>query len=170
VRPLEVTETLLQWVGATSARRWRLSSEAAENGFALAQAYEALSPDERELVRETLTESESKKLLGLAAILAETAIDNRDPAWIRVALIVHIIENLREDYREHIRYLIFSAYAAEQLHLDLGESIRSVLVLASDRAAARLQEFARRDPALNQLASFGIREVKVDGKSRFVPA
>ncbi len=160
---------ILKWLESVSFRFKPKSSEPFDKGLLLAKFFEGLSNTDRSSVLKRLQANTANKLLPLSAFMAEKAIDTSDSSWIRAAVILHIIEDFRKDYRENIRYLVLIAYAAKEIKVDFHQIVSSVLSLASVRTHGHMNDFLARDDELNKLESFGIKAVKVNNKSRFVP-
>lgn len=141
-----------------------------ENGRLIASSFEQLSESERRRISEAISPSLVMKLLGLSGYAAEASINSKDVSLIRSAIIFHVIEDFRNDYRENYRHLALIAHAAKVLGADLRSVVVSVQDIASERAGKYLHDFAFRDEGLNRLSSFGIRDEVVEGAFRFVPA
>jgi hypothetical protein len=159
----------LSWLSTASFRFRPKTPEPLERASALAQCFEGCGVEERAEVLQRIRGGLGPKLLTLSGFMAEAAMNSRDTSWIRSALIMHVVEDFAQDYRENIRYLVLVAHAARKLRVDLREVAKPVLPLASLRARARLEEFLARDERSNDLAGFGIREDIVEGESRFIP-
>jgi hypothetical protein len=142
-----------------------------EIGCTLAENFEAMTPSERSSVWSTGVAGSSigRKLLGLSGLLPEEAIDKNRPELLRMALILHAIEDFQCDPRENILRLVLIAYAAHKLNVPLAPMIASISNLATDNGKQHLDAFARRGFAFNQLSSFGIRAEETTGAFRFVP-
>jgi hypothetical protein len=145
------------------------TDDTVRKGMKLAAAFEQMPADERIKLVPLVTPVELK-LMGLSGFMAEAAINTRDAAFIRAALLLHVLEDFRKDYRENYRYLVLIDYAARELGVDFRAVIESVMPLASVNAKVRLAGFAARDAELNALSSFGIKAEVVDGLVRFSPA
>jgi hypothetical protein len=163
------TNRLLERLNSVSFRYRPKTVEPLENGLALTRAFEQLSAIDRSTVVADLTSGAAMRLLSLSAFMAEKAISTKDPVWVRAALLLHIIEDFRKDFRENIRYLVLIAYASKKIGVDIAEVVESLAPLASDRARSRMNEFAYRDEGLNDLQSFGVKAVKVNDETHFVP-
>ena len=161
---------ILAWLATASFRFRPKTGDTVQRGVKLAAAFEQLSPDERLKLIPLVTPDIELKLMGLSGFMAEAAINQRDSSLIRPALLLHVLEDFRKDYRENFRYLILIDYAARELGVDLSALIESVMPLASVNAKVRLVGFAARDAQTNQLASFGLKGEVVNGLFRFSPA
>lgn len=156
---------------ALGLRRRPPAEQQVELGAALARNFEKMSPPDRDREQaEIATSSMGGKILSLSGYLAETAVNRDDPAIVRIALMLHVVEDFRGDDRENIRYLVLIAHAARKLDFALGPVILSVSALGSPRAREHLQAFSRRTDEQNSLASFGVKEDGAPGEFRFVPA
>lgn len=158
-------------VDALSWRRSPPAGEQIELAATLAESFEQMSRSD--IYQEQLNIAASqvgKKILSLSGYLAETAINKNDTEIIMLALMMHVAEGFRVDYRESIRYLILIDHAARRLGIKLKPLILSVIALASPQAKKRLKEFSHRTDDLNSLASMGVKEDGPPGEIRFVPA
>jgi hypothetical protein len=153
---------VLDWLASVSFRFRPKSSEPLGRGLLLAKSFDALSEQDRLHVQGAFQWSVGPKLLTLSGFMAEAAINTRDPSWIRAAVILHIIEDFKKDYRDNIRHLVLVAYAANRIGVDLRDVANSVMQLASPHARSYLIDFLSRDDGLSDLASFGIKETIVD--------
>ena len=159
----------MTWLRAFNFRFRQKSSDYLVKGLSLAKAFEELSGLERLEVIGSMRSTDANKLLSLSAFMAEKAIDSKDPLWIKAALLMHLIEDFKVDHRENIRYLVLISYSAKKIGADFFQLVNSIISFSSDRARSRLREFLSRDETLNELSSFGVKEIKVDHESRFVP-
>lgn len=161
---------LLAWLAGVSLRFRPKTGDTVGRGMKLAAAFERLTPEERLKLVPLVTPEVGQKLMGLSGFMAEAAVNQRDPELIRAALMLHVLEDFRKDYRENYRYLILVDYAARYLSVDFQALIETAIPLASVHAEVRLTGFAARDAQTNQLASFGLKGEVVDGAFRFSPA
>lgn len=160
---------ICDWFEPISFRFRPKSLEPLEKGRLLAIVFDDLSDSDRQTVVRDLQKNMADKFFALSAFMAEHAIDTKDPSWIKAALVLHIIENFRTDYRENIRYLVLIAYAAKKIGADLSKTVGLLLPLTSERARLHLKEFISRNDELNNLKSAGVKEIKTDGATRFDP-
>jgi hypothetical protein len=138
---------------------------------ALAEGFVRMPQPDRDIATGEISLSAAgKKFLSLSGYVAETAINAHDPALLKLAIMLHVIEGFQGDYRENVRYLVLIAHAAGRLGVDLNPIIASVEPFGSPLAKRRLTEFSQRDSSLNSLASFGVKEDGAPGEVRFVPA
>lgn len=140
-----------------------------QKGALLAGNFEKLSFDERNVITEKIASGLDKKLLALSGFMAEAAINTKNASLIKCALILHVMEGFRIDYRENIRYLVLIEFAAKRLGVNFPSVVDSVTNIASHHAKQHLVDFAARDVALNMLSSFGIKEEMNNGVFRFSP-
>ena len=161
---------IIDWFEPISFRFRPKSLEPLEKGRLLANIFDDLSDSDRLTVVRDLKNNMANKFFALSAFMAEHAIDTKDPSWIKAALVLHIIEDFRTDYRENIRYLVLIAYAAKKIGVDLNKTVGLLLPLTSKRAHLHLKEFISRNDELNTLKSVGVKETKTDGMTRFAPS
>ena len=160
---------ILRSIALMSFRFRPKTDDPVEQGLQLSKAFEQLSEDERHQILSLIQPSLAMKLLALSGFMAEAAINNKDISLIRSAIIMHVLENFQNDYRENIRYLVLVAFAIKKLGIDFHSITSTVLPLASDRSKNSLINFLGRVDDLNNLSSFGIREEIVEGTFRFIP-
>lgn len=114
-------------------------------------------------------ESLSFKLMYLGVLAAERAMNTRDPAWLRVALMGHVVEGFLLDPRENYLRLYAVEYAAHRANLNLKAARRAIEPLMDDfvrRNFANVFSSPHGEAAL-KLADLGI-EAMPDGELRFV--
>lgn len=140
-----------------------------DNGIVIATSFAQSTEKDRNRLLEAISSSLTMKLLGLSGFMAETAVNSHDESLIRSAVLLHIVEDFRKDYRENYRYLVLIAHASKMLGVDLKSIVASVEEVASERAGRYLRDFVSRDDDLNKLESFGIRADIAEGVFRFVP-
>lgn len=145
------------------------NNEAIEKGRSLALSFEQLDRAERDRLIGGLSAPLGGKLLALSGFMAEAAINSNDGSLLHSAVVLHVIEDFRKDYRENIRYLVLLFNASKVLGIDFAAVARNVASMASERGRKCLLDFASRDEALNRLGSFAIKAEVVDGVFRFVP-
>lgn len=165
----EICSDALGTLDAVSLRFRPKTNAPVENGRVIAASFEQSSESERDRILETLSPSLVMKLLGLSGFMAETAVNSHDGSLIRSAILLHVIEDFRKDYRENYRYLVLIAHASKMLGIDLKSVVASVEDVASERTGKCLKDFVSRDDNLNRLESFGIRADTANGVFRFVP-
>lgn len=145
------------------------TNEAVENARVIATSFEQTSETERDRLLVVINSALAMKLLGLSGFVAEAAVNADDESLIRTAIILHVVEDFRKDYRENYRYLVLIAHASKRIGVDLKFVIASVDHIASGRAKKCLSDFVSRNDDLNRLESFGIKAEVVDGGFRFAP-
>lgn len=118
---------------------------------------------------EAINSTLAMKLLGLSGFMAEAAVNADDESLIRAAILLHVVEDFRKDYRENYRYLVLIAHASKKIGVDLKSLIASVDHIASERAKKCLRDFVSRGDDLNRLESFGIKAEIADGVFHFAP-
>jgi hypothetical protein len=160
---------ILNWLANISFRFRPKSNEAVEKGLLLTAAFEKLSLEERDKIVETLPDVLDMKLLALSGFMAEAAINTRNALFIKGALVLHLMENFRQDYRENIRYLVLIDFAADELGINFSLAADSLMNMASAQAKVHLNDFLGRDKGLNKLSSFGIKGEMINGQFHFSP-
>lgn len=164
----ELKEILI-WLDKISVRFRPKSIGVYDRVLSLSKIFESLSADQRgELVLE-VTDNLSKKLLAFSGFFAESALTTGDSRWIRGAIVLHFIENVRQDYRESIRYLALIDYACLKIGIKFEEVFSSVSALALPPAKKCIDNYISlsRDPA--DIECFGMKVAPIDGHLRFVP-
>lgn len=122
-------------------------------------------------LRSDLSEDMSFKLMHLGVLAAERAMNTREPAWLRAALMGHVLEGFLLDPRENYLRLYAIEYAAYRARLDLKPVLRKLAPLMDDfsrRNFANLFSSPHGAAAL-ELSTLGI-ETGADGDLRFVQA
>lgn len=165
----ETLDQLLGWLDTTSTRFRPKDSELVDKGLQAAELYAEISSEDRCSVSKEVSAQLGRKLLSVSGFMAEKAINTHDGKWVRGALLLHLINDFRDDYRDNFRYLVLVDYASNKVGVSMGGMIDSVIPFASNRSRGFLRDFSQRDGKLNELASFGVREDVVDGTSKFVP-
>jgi hypothetical protein len=141
-----------------------------ENGRIIVTSFEQASKNERKCLLDDAIHSKlAWKLMGLSGFLAEAAVNTDDESLIRAAILLHVIEDFRVDYRENYLRLALVAYASKMIDVDLKPVVMSVDYFASERAKKYLRDFVSRNDDLNRPESFGIKVEITDGLLRFVP-
>lgn len=158
----------LTFLEALSVRFRPKSHDTYDKVLNIAKAFEQLSPQERASFINQLSSDAAKKVLSFSAFFAEMAIATGESEWLRGAVLLHLIEDFRRDYRENYRYLALVAYSANQINARLNAIIQDLLPFSSSRSRAGLEDFMARDESLNDLEKFGVKCSTVDGQPRFV--
>lgn len=169
INSFEICSGAINVLDSVSLRFRPKTNAPIENGRVIATSYEQSTQSERDHLQEIISPTLTMKLLGLSGFMVEAAVSSHDASLIRSAVILHIIEDFRNDYRENYRYLVLIAYASKLLGVDLKFVVASVESFASERAVKYLRDFVSRNDDLNRLESFGIRADIADGVLHFVP-
>lgn len=135
----------------------------------LSMSFIDLNTSGRQQVLAGLPDNRCWLFLDLSCAAAEMAINTNDTSWIRVAILAHIIEDFRIDYRENIRRLVLIDYTCRAMNIKLKDVADAVNDAASERAGKGLSDFFSRPPAINNPALFGIKVENRDGKIKFMP-
>ncbi|WP_227269865.1 hypothetical protein [Roseobacter weihaiensis] len=117
-----------------------------------------LSAAERKVFDGHLSRETGAKLLAISCRFAEKALDTQNTDFVDLAVLSHIAEGFRSDYRENYRYLVVADHAARRLGYSLQDSFAKSQNVASERTSSRMMDFFARDPDLNQLSVFGLAE------------
>lgn len=165
---LSSIDVLLKSVAATNFQFHPKDSKLFDLGSDVADAFMRLSSSDQRAIVTALGSHCAKNLLALSGLLAEHAINMADQKWLSVAIILQIIEDFRNDYRENFRFLVLISHAASRIGASLNRIISDLLPIASAQAANDLRGFIQRDESLNRLEAYNIREEIIDGKSKFV--
>ncbi|MCA3176879.1 MAG: hypothetical protein ING36_15335 [Burkholderiales bacterium] len=160
---------ILNWLATVSFRFRPKSNESVKKGLLLTEAFEKLSFDERNQIIDSLPSGLDMKLLALSGLMAEAAINTKNVSFVKGALVLHLLENFRKDYRENIRYLVLIAFAANELGINFSSVVDSLANVASTRAKGHLDDFTVRDIGLNKLSSFGVKGEVMNGIFHFSP-
>jgi hypothetical protein len=139
-------------------------------GSKISASFCQLNAEQRQGLLDTIDASLNMKLLALCGFTAEAALNTREPTLIRTALILHLIEDFRKDYRETFRYLVLTSFAAKTLNIDLKASFESLAQFGSVRANQNIKDFLGRSDELNALSMFGLKEDWIDGRFQFSAA
>lgn len=131
--------------------------------------YKQLTDEERIKIINFINRDVCMKLIFLSSTAASHAIDTNQPAWIYIALLGHIIEGFRIDYRENIRRLIFISYACDQMQVDFNKICQSLLIYADETTKKHLIDYMNRPAEINALSVFGMKAIKINDRTRFVP-
>ena len=165
----EVCSDELDALAMTSLRFRPKDNKLFDTGLLIAASFEGASEEERNQIHAKITAPLSLKLLGLSGLMAEEAINLHDKKFIRSAVVFHVMEGFRYDYRENYRYLALVLHASKVLDVDLKAVAESVDGIASDHSKRYLGSFLSRDDGLNKIESFGVRESIVSGRVVFIP-
>lgn len=130
----------------------------------------ALPPEQFAALRATITQALSFKLMYLGALAAEEAINSRDPDWIRVSLLVHVLESFKFDYRENFLWLYATEYAAWRIGVDVRDTLRSCERLMTDVAKKLFADLFVVPHGEMALRLSNLSIIEVEGETRFAPA
>lgn len=165
----DVCSSALSSLSLVSLRFRPKTNEPVENGRVIAKSFEQASEIERIRLLATINSTLAIKLLALSGFMAEAAVNAADEPLLRAAILLHVIEDFRKDYRENYRYLVLITHASKKIGVDLKSVVGSIENIASERAKKCLSDFVSRDDDLNRLDSFGIKEEVTNGAFRFAP-
>ena len=166
---LDVCAGALDSLRSVSFRFRPKNNDLIGSAFVIAESFENLSISERQSILDMVDSDLSTKLLGLSGFLAEAAVNANDESIVRVATVLHVVEDYRIDSRENIQFLILIAYASKRVGADFKFIVSSLDRISSERSRRFLNDFLLRDDSLNRLESFGLKEEVVDGVFRFSP-
>lgn len=129
-----------------------------------------LAPAEIAALRDRITPSLSLKLMYLGTLAAEEAVNAQDAGWLRVSLLVHVVENFKFDFRENFLRLFATEYAAWRMGVDIARMASELAPLTTVQARKLFGEVFNEPhgAAALQLANLSITEV--EGEMRFAPA
>lgn len=168
LKEMEDAKKLLKWLESVSVRFRPKSADTFEKVLYFTDSFKRLSESEKSELVSSVSAEVSKKLLAFSAFFAELALATSEMRWIKGAIVLHVIEDFRKDYRENFRYLVLVAYAAKNIKADFAGVVQSVIESASNRARSYLDDFVGRDQELNELEKFGIKVELVNNQPRFV--
>lgn len=160
----------LAWLETLSVRFRPKNSDTYNKALELAQMFACSSPSDRAALVARVPDQAAKKLLSLSAFLAERAMETGEVKWLDAAVLLHVIEDFRKDYRENFRYLVLVEYAARFISAELEGMIDGAVALASNRTKRCLSDFKARASELNELDKFGVKVELQGGAPRFVQA
>jgi len=160
----------LKWLETVSVRFRPKSIATFDRVLEFTQLFENLSDSERFDLMTEISGETAEKILAISAFFAELAMSTGEAKWIKGAVMLHVIEDFRKDYRDNIRFLVLIAYSAGDLKSDFGEVVKGVLHFTSARSRNYLSEFLERDQELNELDKFGIKVSVKNDQPRFVQA
>lgn len=158
----------LKWLESVSVRFRPKSEDTFEKVLDFTESFERLSESEKADLVSSVSDEVTKKLLAFSAFFAELALATGEMRWVKGAIVLHVIEDFRKDYRENFRYLVLVAHAAKSIQADFAGVVQSVIGSASNRAKDFLNDFVGRDQALNELEKFGVKVEVVNSQPRFV--
>lgn len=165
---MEDIKEKLKWLESVSVRFRPKSMDTFKKVLDFTESFERLSESEKAGLVSYVSDEVAKKLLAFSAFFAELALATSEMRWIKGAIVLHVIEDFRKDYRENFRYLVLIAHAAKSIQADFSGVIQSVIGSASNRARDYLNDFVGRDQELNELDKFGVKVEVVNSQPRFV--
>ncbi|MCW8128687.1 hypothetical protein [Microbulbifer halophilus] len=127
------------------------------------------SKDEKSTITSLIQGKIGLTLISYSGEMSAMAIDTNEERWLEKALMLHIIEGFKFDYRENIRRLVFINHAANRIGVELFPLAKNLFNFASNDVEKRLLEFFDRPQELNSLNIYGMQEVKVKNKTKFKP-
>jgi len=163
-----MSEYALKWLASVSVRFRPKSADTLEKVLDFTESFEQLPEHERNDLVASVSDEVAKKLFAFSAFLTELALTTSETRWVKGAIILHIVEDFRKDYRENFRFSVLAAYAANNIKANLNEIIYGAEKLASNRTKGYLNEFTRRDQDLNELNKFGVEIKIIDNQPRFI--
>lgn len=127
----EIDKTLL-WINSLSSLR-KVSNEGVLSVLRFTQLFESLPPIIRCEMRDSLTDKEARWLMCFDGILFKKAMLTKDVTWLRGALILHIIEDFREDYRENLRSIQYWKAQFQYSEMSMDMVLSEIISLAAPR-------------------------------------
>ncbi|WP_250465080.1 hypothetical protein [Microbulbifer litoralis] len=141
----------------------------AEDVESFVDFYMAADQDYRGIISDLIQDKMGLTLISFSGEFSAKAIDTRDDAWVVKAVMLHVIEGFRFDYRENIRRLVFISYAADRISSEIESILKNLSKFIDGSVEEKLLEFFRRPKELNSLKIYGMKEVSINGKVRFRP-
>lgn len=162
---------ILDSIGKISLRFRSDSHDAVEEFRAAMEIAQGFSRSDIVRLRSDLGEDMSFKLMHLGVLAAERAMNTREPAWLRAALMGHVLEGFLLDPRENYLRLYAIEYAAYRARLDLKSALRKLAPLMDDFSRRNFANVfsSPHGAAALELSTLGI-EAGADGELRFVQA
>jgi hypothetical protein len=128
--------------------------------------YKDLSVQNRLKVQEFLSDTRAGSALFLSSsALAIQAIDTQDSDWIVTALMTHVIEDFKKDYRENFLALDIIGYAMWRIDANFDLIWKQISPFVSEESS---KYFVFKNLGEHLLTSKGLIESKVNGKTKFV--
>jgi len=160
----------IETISKTSIRFGLKSDQFIQVILELTENYKKGSASEREKVLLHCSSLDIwKRLLGISALISEKAMHTNNVKWIETALILHIIEDFRWDYRENIRYLVLTLYAANYIGVNFKKKLKELIPLGSEKTQKYLMDFLKRDKFINEISKFGLKISIYNGVPKFTP-
>jgi hypothetical protein len=123
----------------------------------------------RLLVRDCISGKTGLVLIDYSVDAAEEAINTKDEKWLTVAILIHVMEDFRYDYRENILRLYLIEYAAWKLNTDMLVILDSLKNITSLDSFSRLESFFKDKLGERALKFSGLKVNIEEGKTKFVP-
>jgi len=136
---------------------------------ALIGIYEKLSSEDRNLVRESLSPRLGMKLVVIGTFAAEKAMSTKDEGLIKIALMSHVLEGVREDYRENIRNLVLVDYAATLIGVNFEALVTEVENFADANTKTFLNNFLINQSGRESVEDYGLEIKEINGELKFSP-
>lgn len=155
-RVQEILTTLdkAKWIGYEKTIPGQLDYEFKE----LAEIYSSVAPDEAKEIRDITSDDIRPLILGFSSRFATIAVRNRDENSLKIALLVHVIEDFRIDPRENFLRLPVISHVAERIGLNVKKLFKWAALLASESTAKDLRSFSSQRPRARSLDSVGLEE------------
>lgn len=135
--------------------------------FLIARSFESSSFEERRSILDVVDPGLSVNLISLSGFLAEVAVNIKSEDVIRVALVLHVIEDFTGDYRDNLRVLVLVFNSSWNIGVDFKSVVLSLISMCSERSRVALNDFLLRGEGLNRLSAFGVKEEVVNGVFRY---
>lgn len=135
--------------------------------FLIARSFESASFEERKSILDVVDPGLSVNLISLSGFLAEVAVNLKSEDVIRVALVLHVIEDFRGDSRDNLRVLVLVSNSSSNIGVSFESIVLSLISMCSERSRGALSDFLLRGEELNRLSAFGVKEDVVDGVFRY---
>jgi hypothetical protein len=163
-------ELALNKVKSLSVRFWPKTDLQVKTLEEFTDSFKCLTTEDQEIIMDGIDKEMGMKLLGYSSISAAHAIDTKDEKWIEVALMAHVIENFREDYRENSLRLASISYANSLISTkSLRELISDLRPIMNYNAHKELMKFQINiNNSIERLKDYNIKTTIKNGKTRFV--
>ena len=166
------TEHCLEIIGKIEARASGTSRGVritVENIRDLTESFRQQDEQGRLLVQDCISGKTGLVLIDYSIDAAEEAINTKDKNWLTVAILIHIIEDFRYDYRENILRLYLIEYAAWKLDADMLVILNTLKNITSPASYSRLESFFKDKLGERALKFSGLKVIIEEGKTKFVP-
>lgn len=131
---------------------------------------EGLPAAEFEALRESITQGLSFKLMYLGTLAAEEAVNARDASWLRITLLVHVLENFKFDFRENFLRLYAAEYAAWRLSANIADIVSTLDPMMTPHARELFANVFNEPHGQAALQLAHLSVIDADGEMRFAPA